>query len=92
MQGFTTGRYGVETELATVSESNTNRIIVSTATATQYRVGQTISVGTARYGTQVFYARTITTIEDYDANNKTIIFDGTPVNVEVNLLQKYRRS
>ena len=81
MAGFTSGRYGVESELAVTSENSTNRIVVSNATATQYRVGQTISVGTARYGTQVFYGRTITAIEDYDADNKAIYFDGEPVNI-----------
>ena len=88
MQGFTAGRYGAETDLATVSEMNTNRIIVSNATAARYRVGQTISVGTARYNTQVFYGRTIMAVEDYDTNNKAIVFDGAPVNVETgNMLQ-----
>jgi hypothetical protein len=81
MAGFTSGRYGIESELAVISENSTNRIVVSNATATQYMVGQTISVGTARYGTQVFYGRTITAIEDYDADNKAIYFDGEPVNI-----------
>lgn len=88
MYGYANGRYGIETEIATVTENNTNRIIVSNATATQYRVGQTISVGTARYGTDVFYGRTITAIEDHDAENKAIVFDGDPVDVATgNFLQ-----
>lgn len=82
MYGFTTGRYGVETDLAVISEENTNRIIVSNAIAAQYRERQTISVGTTRLGVQVFYGRTITAIEDYDADNKAIYFDGEPVNIE----------
>lgn len=81
MSGYTVGRYGVETELAAKTEENTNRIIVSNATAAQYRIRQTISVGTARYGVQVFYGRTVTSIEDYDAENKAIYFDGEPVNI-----------
>ncbi len=81
MAGFTSGRYGVETDLAVISESNTNRIIVSNTTAAQYGVGQTISVGTTRYGIQTFYGRTITSIEDYDVENKAIYFDGDPVDI-----------
>jgi len=88
MQGYSSGRYGIESDLAIVSELATNRIIVSNATAAGYLVGQTISVGTARYGTQVFYGRTITAIEDYDADNKAIVFDGGPVDITVgNFLQ-----
>ena len=82
MNGFVNGRYGIETDLAIISEENTNRIIVSNATAAQYRERQTISVGTSRYGTEVFYGRTITAIEDYDSENKAIYFDGEPVNIE----------
>ena len=88
MQGYTTGRYGVESETAVLTEADTNRIVVTNATAANYRVGQTISIGTSRYGTQVFYGRTITAIEDYDASNKAIVFDGMPVSIaEGNLLQ-----
>ena len=88
MQGYTTGRCGVESERATLTESGVNRIVVSNATAANYRVGQTISVGTARYGTQVFYGRVITAITDYDVNNKAIEFDGSPVNIATgNFLQ-----
>jgi len=88
MSGFTSGRYGIETELAVLSETATNRIVVSNATAAQYRVGQTISAGTTRYGTQVFYGRAITAIEEYDVDNKAIVFDGDPVDITVgNFLQ-----
>jgi len=82
MYGFATGTYGTETHLAVISEENTNRIIVSNATAAQYRERQTISIGTSRYGTQIAYGRTISSIEDYDAENKAIHFDGEPVNIE----------
>ena len=82
MYGFVNGRIGVETNLAIISEENTNRIIVSNATAAQYRVRQTISVGTTLRGYQVFYGRTITAIEDCDSENKAIYFDGEPVNIE----------
>jgi len=88
MAGYTTGRYGVESELAVITEIGTNRIVVSNATAANYRAGQTVSVGTARYGTQVFYGRTITAISDYDVDNKAIHFDGAPVDIAVgNFLQ-----
>ena len=83
MQGFTTGRYGVESELATANTVSDNYIDVSNATGAQYRVGQTISAGTARYGTQVFYGRTITAINvDTPAAGTTrITFDGAPVSI-----------
>lgn len=88
MQGFTSGRYGVESDVAVISETATNRIVVSNATAAQYRAGQTISAGTARYGTQIFYGRIITAIEEYDVDNKAIVFDGDPVDIVVgNFLQ-----
>ena len=81
MYGFATGTYGTETHLAVISEENTNRIIVSNTTAARYRERQTISIGTSRYGSQVFYGRTITSIEDYDTDNKAIYFDGEPASV-----------
>lgn len=90
MQGFTTGRYGIETELATADTVSDNYIDVSNATGEQYRVGQTISVGTARYGTQVFYGRTITAIDvDTPAAGTTrITFDGDPASISTgNFLQ-----
>jgi len=82
MQGYTTGQYNAA-HTATVAEDNTNRIIVANATADSYRVGQAISVGTTLGGNQIFYGRTITSIDVYDANNKAISFDGTPVNIAV---------
>lgn len=81
MQGFTSGRYGVEADLATAAEMGANRVIVSHATASQYRIGQTISIGTSRYGTNVIYGREIASIEDYDDNNKAILFGGEPVDI-----------
>ena len=80
MQGFTTGQY-TATHVATVTENNVNRIIVANAHADLYRVGQAISVGTSLGGNQVFYGRTITSIDVYDASNKAISFDGAPVNI-----------
>lgn len=83
MQGYTTGQYANTAHLATAAENASNRIVVANATADTYRVGQTISVGTGQYGTNVFYGRTITGIAVYDANNKAITFDGAPVNIAV---------
>lgn len=88
MRGFVDGRYGVEADVAIISETATNRIVLNSASAAGYRVGQTISAGTSRYGTNVFYGRSILAIEDYDADNKAIVFDGEPVDIAAgNLLQ-----
>ena len=82
MQGFSTGQY-TATHLATVAENDTNRIIVANARADLYRVGQAISVGTSQGGNQIFYGRTITAIDVYDASNKALTFDGASVNIAV---------
>ena len=78
--GFTTGQY-TATHLATATETAANRIIVATATAALYEVGQAISVGTSQGGNQVFYGRTITGKTVIDASNTAIEFDGTAVNI-----------
>lgn len=83
MRGFTAGRYGAAADVAIISETATNRIVLNRASAAEYRVGQTISVGTSQYGTDVFYGRSILAIEDYDANNTAIVFDGEPVDIAV---------
>jgi hypothetical protein len=80
MQGWTTGRY-TATDLATVTETSTNRIIVANATAALYAVGLPIAVGTSQGGNQVFYGRLITGIDVYDASNMAISFDGAAVNI-----------
>jgi len=82
MAGYTTGQY-TATHLATVAEAGTNRIIVANAHAALYAVGQAISVGTSQGDNQVFYGRTITSIDVYDAANKAITFDGAAVNIAV---------
>ena len=78
MQGWISGQYS-DSHTAVVAEPNANRIIVSSANAALYRVGQAISIGTARGNMSVCYGRTITAIEDDDASNKAIVFDGDPV-------------
>ena len=80
MKGYTEGQYDA-THLATVTEENTNRIIIANAHADLYRVGQAISIGTSQGGNQIFYGRTITSIDVCDANNKAITFDGEPVTI-----------
>jgi hypothetical protein len=80
MKGYTEGQY-TSTHLATATETGVNRIIVANAHADLYRVGQAISVGTSQGGNQVFYGQTITAIEEYDADNKAIYFDGDPVDI-----------
>ena len=82
MQGFTAGRYS-DDDKAVIAETSTNRIVVPNASADQFRVGQAISIGTARGNTSVCYNRTVTNIETYDTNNKAIYFDGSPVDIVV---------
>lgn len=78
MQGFTTGQYNAA-HVAVLSEASANRIVIANPQADLFRVGQAISVGTSLGGNQVFYGRTITAIEVYDASNKSLVFDGAPV-------------
>ena len=80
--GYTTGQY-TATHLAVVEESAVNRIIVPNATANLYEVGQSIGIGTSQGGQQVAANRVITAIEVYDASNKSVVFDGDPVNIAV---------
>lgn len=82
MAGFTTGQYSAG-HTATVAEVGVNRIIVANATAALYAVGQAVSVGTSLGGNQIFYGRTITAIDVYDASNKAISFDGAAVNIAI---------
>lgn len=69
------------TDIATVAESDTNRIIVANAVATKYVIGQTILIGTSLGSFDVANNRIVTAIMDYDADNKAIVFNGEPVNI-----------
>ena len=80
MKGWTYGRM-IASDIATVSDTGVNRIIVSNATAAYYKVGQPIGIGTTLGGGQIFNYRTIVSIEDYDESNKAIVFDGIAVDV-----------
>ena len=82
MQGFSSGAYS-SSYTATVAENAATRVIVASATADAFRVGQSISIGTSLGNTSVFYGRTITAIEDYNASNKAIVFDGEPVDIAI---------
>lgn len=83
MQGFVNGRYS-DGDVITVGETNTNRAIVSNATASGYEVGQSIAIGTANNNNSVSgTAREILAIEPYDDQNTAIVFDGDPIDTEV---------
>ena len=82
MAGFTTGQYN-SSHTATVAENDVNRIILANAYATLFAVGQGVSIGTSLGGNQIFYGRSITAINVYDASNMAISFDGTTVNIAI---------
>lgn len=71
----------VETDTAVISENGANRIIVATAIANKFVVRQTVGIGRTIGGEQIASNRIVTAIEEYDAENKAICFDGEPVNI-----------
>ena len=84
--GYTNLRVN-DNDKALVAETNVNRIIIATANANNFKVGQAISVGTnAPWNWNVAKNRLITSITDYsegDITGKAINFDGDPVNIAV---------
>lgn len=84
--GYTALRVS-DNDKALVAETNVNRIIISTANANNFKVGQAISIGTkAAWNWNVAKNRLITSITDYsegDITGKAINFDGDPVNIAV---------
>lgn len=84
--GYTSLRVN-DNDKALVAETNVNRIIIATANANNFKVGQAISVGTkAAWNWNVAKNRLITSITDYsegDITGKAINFDGDPVNIAV---------
>lgn len=83
MRGFADGRFSAS-DVITVGETNTNRAIVSNATASGYEVGQSIAIGTTQGNNSVSgTAREILAIELYDDQNTAIVFDGDPIDTEV---------
>lgn len=84
--GYTALRVS-DNDKALVAETNVNRIIIATANANNFKVGQAISIGTkAAWNWNVAKNRLITSITDYsegDITGKAINFDGEPVNIAV---------
>lgn len=80
--GFTNGSYSAA-HATVVGETSVNRIIIANAFANTYEVGQTIGIGTSLGGNQILTDRLITSIEVYDASNKSIYFDGAAANIAV---------
>lgn len=84
--GYTNLRVS-DNDKALVAETNVNRIIIATANANNFKVGQAISVGTkTTWNWDVAKNRLITSITDYsegDITGKAINFDGDPVNIAV---------
>jgi hypothetical protein len=80
VMGYVNGRY-TATDLAVITESDTNRVVLPNATAALYEVGQSISIGTSQGGNQIFYGRTILSITEYDIDNKALTFSGEPVTI-----------
>lgn len=84
--GYTALRVS-DNDKALVAETNVNRIIIATANANNFKVGQAISIGTkAAWNWNVAKNRLITSITDYsegDITGKAINFDGDPVNIAV---------
>ena len=74
-------RYWGSDRKAQISEKNTNRIVVANAHAANFNVGDLIGVGTSADNRNVFDAREITQISQYDTGNTAIEFGGTPVNI-----------
>jgi len=82
MNGFVSGHINAA-HTATVAETGVNRIIVTNAVAANYVVGQPIAIGSIAWNFSVFYGRTITAIDVYDASNKAISFDGAAANISI---------
>ena len=84
--GYTNLRFSND-DKALVAETNVNRIIIATANANNFKVGQTISIGMSSTSNwNVAKNRLITSITDYsegDITGKAINFDGKPVNIAV---------
>ena len=80
MYGFANGAYS-DSHTAVISETNTNRVVLANTYVDAYRVGQAVSIGTSRGNASVCYGRTVLAIEDYDADNKALMFDGDPVTI-----------
>ena len=80
--GITSARY-VATDVAILSETATNRFVTTPTIASNFRVGNVVSIGTTLGANNVASMRAITAINDIDATQAEILFDGVPVNIAV---------
>lgn len=80
MQGLVSSAYS-DSHTITLTEQGVNRAVVSNSTANEFVVGQSISIGTVRGSTSVVHGRSVTAINDVDANTKEIVFNGDPIDV-----------
>ncbi len=80
MQGFVSGAHSAD-HVAVVSEANTNRIVISTTHANNFRVGQSIGIGTTTSNNAVAGPCVVLEINDLGDGNSEIVFDGDPVDI-----------
>ena len=82
--GFSSGTYA-NTHTALVAESDTNRVVLTTAQANAYVVGQRISISAAAYGTDIAKFRKLLSINVIDAERgwSALGFDGEPVSIAI---------
>lgn len=80
MAGLTAGEYSAS-HTATATEASANRIVLSTANAALFDIGQTIGIGTSLGGNQIASNRTVTSKTVVDGSNTALNFDGAAVNV-----------
>ena len=79
-----TSRYWGNDVKAQLTEENTNRIIITNAHTSKFRVGENIGIGTTCDNRNVFDSRKITAIEAFNDAHTSVIFEGTPVNITAN--------
>lgn len=77
-----------DADKALVAESNTNRIIINSSAASNFIIGQQVSIGTSSaWNWNVAKNRTILSKSDYNSGGVTgtaVTFDGDPVNIALN--------
>lgn len=79
--GFTSGQAN-DNHKAVVSETQTNRIIIASSHASEYRLGQSIGIGFNAFDNSLSGGpRLITHIAPYDVETTAIYFDGEPVDI-----------
>ena len=83
--GVTGVRY-VETDELLLAETNTNRVVISDASAAYYEVGETVEVGTARGSRAGAAMRLITSINSIGSGQTEMILDGEPFETKLNYI------